>query len=544
MKNFKLTLVLVVFAICFVSCGGDDPDSGSFSNSGNDKSCESSSECPLGYTCDPEKKICTEESNNGDSENPSGNDSGDSGSGNNNGDGGDSSDSDTPSGDNGDSADDPDSDTGNQGPITGNCTPGDSQKCEYQGAPETEGVGPCKAAMRVCNDDGTWGRCEGEVLPVNEIGDELCSNGIDDDCNGVVDDGTDFDGDGHGACSDCCEMTETCPSPKDAWDPEKHDCTYSGGEIEENCDSEISVSSKNEMDYAKAIGLCRTTTEDSSQWGVISATISTPNDLTNKNVHEGSNGLLSKLGDVIKPKSGSFMLGLSSGKVKDPFESYEGSDTYTSGAPSDWLDAQNPKGSFPAAGSCSKSGTSGDVNDAVMFTLKIRTPPTAKSFSFNIYFLTYEYPRYICTEYNDFFIALLDSGYTSSDPNLKNPDDKNLAMDANGNPVGVNLAPAGLFTQCKKQSTVSNYLGATFDATSCTSTDELENTGFVEGSWIAKTYHGGTGWLTTRGNVKGGEIITLRLAIWDLSDHRLDSLVLIDNFKWETVEQKPGTGQY
>ena len=170
-----------------------------------------------------------------------------------------------------------------------------------------------------------------------------------------------------------------------------------------------------------------------------------------------------------------------------------------------------------------------------MLTLKIRTPKTAKSFSFNIYFLSKEYSTYVCSKFNDFFIALLNSDYTSTDPNLKNPDDMNLAMDANGNPVGVNLAPAGLFTQCKKQSSISNTYG-TFDATSCEGTTDLQGTGFES--------NGGTGWLTTRGNVKGGEVITLRLAIWDLGDDRYDSLVLIKNFKWETTEQKPGTGQY
>ena len=349
-----------------------------------------------------------------------------------------------------------------------------------------------------------------------------------------MDNGTDFDGDGVGACSDCCESTETCPDPKNAWDPETHNCSYSGEtEVAEECDSEIAANSTAPADYAKAIGLCKTTTEDSSDWGLIEAKITAPDGSTT--VHAGSNGLLSKLGNVIKPKQGNLMLGLSSGKVKDPFESFEGSDTYTTAAPSDWFNEKHG-GSFPAAASCSSSGTSGDVNDAVMLTLKIRTPQNAKSLSFNIYFLTYEYPEYICTRYNDFFIALLNSGYTSTDPNLQNPNDMNLAMDANGNPVGVNLAPSGLFTQCKPD---SSYPAT---QTSCVGTDDLEGTGFIESFLGSKTYHGGTGWLTTRGNVKGGEIITLRLAIWDLSDHRLDSLVLIDNFKWGTTAQKPGTG--
>jgi len=104
-------------------------------------------------------------------------------------------------------------------------------------------------------------------------------------------------------------------------------------------------------------------------------------------------------------------------------------------------------------------------------------------------------------------------------------------MDENKNPVGVNLAPAGLFKQCENGT--SDY-GAT--VTSCISTDELQGTGGFESS-------GGTGWLVTRGNVVPGEVITLRLAIWDLKDYVLDSMVLIDNFKWEFEEYKPGTDE-
>ena len=36
----------------------------------------------------------------------------------------------------------------------------------------------------------------------------------------------------------------------------------------------------------------------------------------------------------------------------------------------------------------------------------------------------------------------------------------------------------------------------------------------------------------TRANVVPGEIITLRIAIWDTSDHVLDSLAVFDAFQW------------
>ena len=52
---------------------------------------------------------------------------------------------------------------------------------------------------------------------------------------------------------------------------------------------------------------------------------------------------------------------------------------------------------------------------------------------------------------------------------------------------------------------------------------------------------GGTGWLVTSGNVKGGEIITLRIAVWDTSDGILDSLAIVDNFQWSVDASTPGT---
>jgi hypothetical protein len=52
---------------------------------------------------------------------------------------------------------------------------------------------------------------------------------------------------------------------------------------------------------------------------------------------------------------------------------------------------------------------------------------------------------------------------------------------------------------------------------------------------------GATGWLQTSGNVVGGEVITLRVAIWDTSDHVLDSLVALDNFQWSVDVTDPGT---
>ena len=55
----------------------------------------------------------------------------------------------------------------------------------YSGAPNTEGVGACKAGAKACQADGSMGACQGESLPALK---ESC-NGLDDDCNGKTDEG-------------------------------------------------------------------------------------------------------------------------------------------------------------------------------------------------------------------------------------------------------------------------------------------------------------------------------------------------------------------
>ena len=54
---------------------------------------------------------------------------------------------------------------------------------------------------------------------------------------------------------------------------------------------------------------------------------------------------------------------------------------------------------------------------------------------------------------------------------------------------------------------------------------------------------GGTGWLVTTGNVKPGETMELRFAVWDTNDPWYDSVVLLDACQWSLPATEPGTHQ-
>lgn len=73
------------------------------------------------------------------------------------------------------------------------CESGSQRDC-YDGPEGTFGVGPCTSGIQTCVD-GKWGACVGSVTP----GEEVC-NGIDDNCDGTIDEGV------TNACGGCGEL--------------------------------------------------------------------------------------------------------------------------------------------------------------------------------------------------------------------------------------------------------------------------------------------------------------------------------------------------
>ena len=90
---------------------------------------------------------------------------------------------------------------------TGRCSEGDTKPC-YTGDPSTEHTGICHPGNKICGPDGVYGACDGEQLPKAQ---EDCSNHLDDDCNGTVNDGCDagMGGAGGGVFSSASSVATT-----------------------------------------------------------------------------------------------------------------------------------------------------------------------------------------------------------------------------------------------------------------------------------------------------------------------------------------------
>jgi len=434
----------------------------------------------------------------------------------------------------------------------GECTePGRLAHC-YSGPVGTDGVGACTSGVTTCTWNLTWSECKDERLPSEDI----CTNAVDDDCDGTVDEGNDEDGDGWGACEgDCCDTTACAADPKRV-NPGAFEAD--GNSLDDDCDGMVdnpdpgcmAVNPKDPADYARALDICRTTTREATgidqRWGVIRAELTRANGQPLPDLKQAA---IKGTFGASTPRYGDSIVVLATGPAADKndptWNPWQPGTSLGGGGsvPSSWLAAND--GVFPSAPGCPKPGGT-EVHDPIMLTLDIRVPTNARSFSISSNFLSAEYPEYVCTSFNDFFIMLLTSDFAGEPAN---PKDGNLAFytDPDGNtfPIGVNLAQGtGLFQQC-----VNGTLGCKGTNTSTTDTcvaqDELLDTGFDDAGEACDTggiVGGGTGWLNTTGNVVPGEVITLRIAIWDTTDGIYDSVALIDNFQWNIDPTTPGTG--
>ena len=351
-------------------------------------------------------------------------------------------------------------------------------------------------------------------------------NGKDDDCDGIIDNhiaGRDFDMDGTPYPQDCND-NDPLIGPMAIEDPTNKVDDDCDGVIDEPVDVCDGTAGTTADDYAKAIGLCSTAAFPI----VTSATFGT-GDPTSRSIR-------AKFGDSFAPREGSKMIMLSTGKAVDKYDdpTYHPQNGFNFGT-----SQVHPLYSAPR---CAVPTATPPANDVSELTLTLKVPQNAKGISFNFTFFSAEYPEWSCTDYNDRFLAILES--SALDPtkltgqcitSATRPT-CNISFDSTNQPVSVNN---GFFDICVSD---SGGAGPTWSNTCTKPTTLLVKTGYEEmlvcgpGSRFAgamKMAGGATGWLKSTAPVKALETIVLRFIVLDEGDGNLDSSVLIDNLKWE-----------
>jgi len=341
---------------------------------------------------------------------------------------------------------------------------------------------------------------------------------------GAGDDGLDGSGgaDGNTDNSSANGFTDGAGAGSTGSGPQCTDPSCIGGGQQGNCDQTLAIDSSDAMDGARAIGLCQVAS--GSSWGVVSAEwvrsdgqplVGGDGGLFGDGTDLPSGkGILDHFGGGISPREGSKLLGLSSGTARNP------TDPGYADVGSDWKDS-NPHGApagYPKESPSCPGVTTGEPYDSAGLRLVVKTPTDAKSLAFDFDFYTYEFPTYICSPYNDFFVAMMS-------PTPAGLPDGNISFDSQGNTISVN---AGFLQVC----TAQNAGGKDFPC--ALGPNELSGTGFES--------HAATSWLTTTAPIESpGSEITLHFAIWDSGDGVLDSTTLIDNFRFDVDENSVGT---
>jgi Cys-rich repeat protein len=424
------------------------------------------------------------------------------------------------------------------------CTPGKTEPC-YQGPPGTENVGICKGGTQTCDAAGTgWGPCVGQVLPKPETS---CTSTTDNNCNGILGDVTDIDGDGWTVCNgDCCEIPSQCGGINPALvNPGAFEIPGDG--VDNNCDGTVDnpittvCSTANKFtgvtgtDVIKAMDICQFTTLNPPLpmkiWGVISATqLHADGSATVASEAQNSQtAIKTKFGTGgVVPKMNATMAVISSGMARDaadpgwvvpiPGTSFTSAIAFPGAPPlSTYVNAH---GGNLLPGTCGANpcpvGTG--ANDSINIHLQIRVPTNAQGFSYNFRFYSAEYQSFQCTSYNDYYLAMLTSGAMGI------PADHNISFDALNNAVSVNN---GFFQDCGGNGQNCNACPGGIGS--------LKGTGFDQVSG------GSTEWLTTDSPAVPGEVMTLELMVFDVSDQIFDTLVLLDNFRWDLTPVTLGT---
>jgi hypothetical protein len=353
---------------------------------------------------------------------------------------------------------------------------------EDTGVPATDTATPPPDTADIDGDgDGYVGRddCNDKDPAINPGAFEVPGNGKDDDCDGKVD-------------------------------------------AVASCDESVSFDTKEASSLAAALGVCRKTTEAAAgkdkTWGLLSAKIETIDGVGTPLPRQYA---AQPAWGPLMPREGKRVLTLSTGSARLPTQM-----DYIK--PLDTLLTKNTdnEGTLPEGWpvhhpSCAVPSTK-KAYDSVALKLSVRVPTNAKSLRFDFDFYTSEYLEYACSAFDDLFAVFAKTKAPLGSKAIAN----NIVFDAMGRPI--NTTSTEFLTACTPGTTTAGSL--TFACSKGRA--ELATTGFSDSE--TDKQHGATSWLRTTTPVVPGETLDLTFVIFNVSDHILQSTVLLDAFTWST----------
>ena len=369
------------------------------------------------------------------------------------------------------------------------------------------------------------GDCNDQDPAMNPWAYELC-NGLDENCNLIVDDGCDDDDDGY--CDAQMVLIGTpavCPlGGGDCfdWSDQVHPAAYEipADGLDNNCDGTKTGEPTGSLEPDCSNVVCFGQSNDAVRCGL---------DLCYPN-----------LPDMVQSVKIWSPTGSDTGQaynVVDHFGS-KSNDLAPFGPPSYVLLATGP--ATGTSHSTNIGGTS--VSDPfssdgyqtynnMEIELKLKAPPGAKGFSIDYIYFSEEYEEYIGSQFNDkFYIFLQAPQTTGSQKTVIN------------------------FTQCSNPSIYFDFqkdgqkwcyiaINTAFSEPCSNPTTSIAGTGFECGPG-GSTNGSSTGWLQTTWPIAPNEVFTLTFHIHDTSDGIYDSEVILDNFVWETDTVVGGTASH
>jgi hypothetical protein len=331
------------------------------------------------------------------------------------------------------------------------------------------------------------------------------------ECNSLPSD--DYDGDGYtgndGDCNDCDPNVSPAAVEvvTDPMDPEAvvadENCNGEEDEVVPACDGGFTLTESDPINAAATIGLCDLAADKGQ--GIVSASWVRANGTAVAAPGKHA-GVFDTFGTAVTPRAGDRMLALSSGYARVP-----GDADACGGVSCGDLGLGVAPAGFPQdVPNCDGDD---EINDDIGLELVLKAPTNATGLQYEFSFYSHEYPEFICTLFNDQYVAIVD-------PAPQGSINGNISFDSANNPVSINIA---LFDVCEPGTSTSPCgLG----------TADLAGTGFDTWGTGGTSDAGATGWLVTTAPVDPGSEFTVRFAIWDTGDTWYDSTVLIDNFSW------------